>query len=112
MELIDKQKNFSVLLARLILEAVTRGYQVTMGECWRPPFMAQEYKKEGKGIIDSKHCVRIAADLNLFKYSTYLTDPEDYKEMGEYWKSLGTPELPCVWGGDWSTKDANHFEVS
>lgn len=111
MTLVDKQSAFLRLLASLIEFSHREGYQLTGGELWRPDITARAYARQGKGIVKSLHCKRLAADLNLFKDGEWLTDPEDYKPLGEYWKSLSTPGLECCWGGDFTTRDAVHFSI-
>lgn len=43
MRLGDKQRLFSELAARLILKAITSGYQVSLGEAYRPETTAKAY---------------------------------------------------------------------
>lgn len=78
--------------------------------------MQEIYLKQGKSKVKhSKHQDRLAIDLNLFIKGRYITDPERYRPLGEFWECLGGR-----WGGrfglqknDYDTKigfDANHFE--
>lgn len=107
MTLRQRQSLFARLLSDLIKEAFARGYDVTMGECWRSPHEAARLSKTGKGIKKSLHCDRLAVDLNLFKDGTFRTKSEQYAEMGEYWESL---HPDCRWGGRFS--DGNHFAIT
>lgn len=109
MNLIQKQKVFSVLSAKLILKAVELGYEVTFGEAWRPPETAKDYARQGKGISNSNHCQRLAIDLNLFKDGQYLSRTEAYTELGEIWEGWTSPEYKCAWGGRF--RDGNHFSL-
>lgn len=109
MSLLEKQKVFTRLLAKLIEHAYSLGYQITLGEAWRPQSTADYYAKIGKGIRNSLHTQRLAVDLNLFKGNKYFTHSKDYKQLGEYWESLSTEEYKCCWGGRF--RDGNHFSI-
>lgn len=109
MTLIEKQKAFSLLVADLILEAQQRGYEVTLGEVWRPPETAKLYADDNRGTANSNHCVRLAVDLNLFRDGRLLTRTQQYEEIGVWWEEQGSPGLQCCWGGRFG--DGNHFSV-
>jgi hypothetical protein len=117
MELLQLQQRFTRLLADLIVFAYERGYEITLGELYRPKEMAQYYARKGKGIADSLHTLRLAVDINLFKDDKYLTDSEAYKELGEFWESLDSPGFECCWGGRFKDSkgkpkpDGNHFSI-
>lgn len=100
----QRQDEFSGLVARLIQKAHSLGYQVTLGEAYRPPETAEIYARQGRGIRRSLHCDRLAVDLNLFKDGRYLTASADYEELGEWWESVGGN-----WGGRFG--DGNHFSL-
>ena len=106
MTLGEKQRLFASLLPGLIQQALAIGYEVTLGECWRPPEMAEEYFRQGKGIRKSVHCDKLAIDLNLFKDGRYLEETVDHQALGTWWKQQH--EL-CCWGGDWG--DGNHYSL-
>lgn len=110
MNLIEKQKAFPGLLCLLFLKAKELGYEITLGEAYRPPEMAQIYFSQGKGILHSLHTSRLAIDLNLFKDGKLLSQKEDYAPLGKYWESLSTAELTCAWGGTFN--DADHFSIA
>jgi hypothetical protein len=101
------QRKFSRYLAQLILWAYDNGYEITMGEVYRTKEQAELNAKLKRGIVNSLHRFCLAADLNLFKNGMYLTQSEEYRELGEYWKSL---DPACNWGGEWN--DGNHFSLS
>ena len=101
MTLLDKQQAFVRLIAKLIVFAYDRGYELTFGE---------SYDDDGVGHMrNSNHYIRLAADLNLFKNNVWLKKSELHKELGEYWESLGTPDCKTAWGGRWG--DGNHYSI-
>jgi hypothetical protein len=107
MSLTDRQHEHLQNVAKLILFIAECGYKCTGGEFYRTEEQAAIYAKEGKGIKDSEHCMRLAADINLFDENyNYLTETKDYLKFGEYWESL-SPH--CVWGGRFTRGDGNHF---
>ena len=106
--LIEKQRLFCQLAAKLILQAVEMGYQPRFGEAERTPEQAALDAAKGIGIKNSEHCKRLALDLLLDNsQGDYLTATEDYKPLGEWWKA----QHPlCRWGGDFvSNPDGDHF---
>lgn len=109
--LVDKQKFFSKKIALLLVFLFDEGYEVTFGEAWRPEITAEAYAKQGKGIANSLHPLRLAFDINLWKDGKYLTRTPDYEKAGVYWESLSTPEIKCTWGGRFQKGDGNHFSV-
>ena len=109
MSMVDEQSKFAELVAKLILTALQSGFQVTLGEAYRTREQQEIYYNADPPLtktLKSKHMNRLAVDLNFFKDGNYLTDGNDFKELGEYWKTLSEH---CVWGGDWGW-DAGHFE--
>lgn len=97
-----QQSEFAIHAARLIQQAYLLGYEVPLGEAYRPPETAALYERHGRGVAKSYHCLKLAIDLALFKDGVYLTTTEDYRELGEWWESIGG-----TWGGLW--QDGNHF---
>ena len=56
----------------------------------------------------SLHEIGLAADILLYRDGVYLTNPDEYKLLGELWEAMGkTLKLPLAWGGRFN--DANHF---
>lgn len=109
MSLRDRQSIFARNVAHLIAWCFSNGYEVTLGEAYRPQVTAEAYAKQGSGIKNSLHCERLAIDLMLFKDGKYLTVTEDYRRAGEAWKALDEMNR---WGGDFKRADGNHFSMS
>ena len=107
MTLGEKQRLFAKMVGELILKAYQLGFEITLGEAYRPPETAKQYALEGRGISNSLHTSRLAIDLNLFQNGKYLTKSEDYLPLGEYWEAQGGS-----WGGRFSKPDGNHFSLS
>jgi hypothetical protein len=101
MMLQQKQGIFVDLLGLLIQYARIKGWYFTLSDLGN-----QQGKKHMKGSL---HDVRLAADLNLFVDDKYMaTDCPEWQELGRYWKSLNSM---CAWGGDFKSKDFNHFSL-
>jgi hypothetical protein len=98
MTLREKQCLFSTMVTGLLSFAISRDYEVTLGDAYRDP-------RVPCGHPDSLHKLRLAIDLNLFKDGKYLTRTEDHVELGTYWESIGG-----IWGGRWV--DGNHYSYS
>lgn len=111
MKLLQKQQAFSRLTAALLGWLYENGYEVTFGETWRPPEEAARNAKEGDGIVNSLHCIRLAVDLNIWKDGVWLRRTEDIGKTGagDWWELQSSAEVRCVWGGRFG--DGNHFSV-
>lgn len=110
MTLSQKQQYFAKLVAELLRHIYSNGMACTFGEALRTPEQQKLYVEQGKSqTLNSKHLDKLAIDLNLFIDGEYKTDKESYKEIGEFWKSL---DPDCVWGGDFSFGDGNHFQFT
>ena len=83
------------------------GYQFTLGEVFRTPEQAKIYASQGKGILHSLHCERLAIDINIFKDGVFLEKNSDYEPLGIYWESLHPKNR---WGGRFKRVDSDHFE--
>lgn len=105
MSLSKQQQIFVRKVAQLIVWANNKGYELTFGDAYRSQEQANKNAAMGIGISNSLHCKRLAIDFNLFKDGVYLSDTEDYIELGVFWESIGG-----VWGGRFRKKDGNHFE--
>lgn len=111
MSLLEKQQIFSKLLARFLQDLFARGYEVTLGEAWRPQEMADIYASQGRGSKNSLHIIRLAVDLNIFYQGRFLTTKEELEIPGKLWKAYTTSLAQTCWGGDFKTPDANHFSI-
>lgn len=106
----NQQQAHSRNVAKLIEYIYAQGYSCSLGEAWRSPEQAALYAKEGKGIVDSLHCDRLAIDLNLFSPSgVFLSNVADYSSFGAYWETLDPHNR---WGGRFKRVDADHFEYN
>ena len=110
----EEQDAFARDIAKLIRYIHFQGYSCTFGEAWRSHEQAEIYAHEGKGIVNSLHCERLAIDLNLYSPDDkYLSDRKSYEPFGIYWQSLSKKNR---WGGcfhDHTGKpkpDSDHFE--
>jgi len=109
MTLREKQSLFASLVAKLIIWAYSNGYELTFGEVLRTAAQAAANAASGAGIVHSLHLLSLAVDFHLYKDGVYLKETEQYKVMGEYWKTL---HPLCRWGGDFHTRqDGNHFSI-
>lgn len=109
--MVEKQSEFLKTVAIFILKATEMGYQLTLGEAWRPPELAKLYAEQGKGIERSLHIDRLAIDINAFKDGKYLDGREAWQiplltQLGKLWESL---DSQCAWGGRFVRKDYNHY---
>lgn len=111
MTLRQKQSQFAVLVARLIDQATRMGFDVTLGEAWRPPVTAEAYAKAGKGVANSLHIQRLAIDINLFRDGVFLEQTEHHHGLGEWWEAQSTADYTCCWGGRFSRPDGNHYSL-
>jgi len=104
--LTDKQVEFTRTMAYFQVWCVEQDFKIIEAESFRTPEQAALYAKQGKGIINSTHRHKLARDLFRKKGGTITWDKEDYREMGEKWKSM---HPLARWGGDFKRRDAVHF---
>lgn len=109
MTLGQQQRAFTRLVGLLIAYAYANGYELTFGDAYRDPRLAQLNAEQGKGIANSLHSQRLAVDFNLFKNGVWLQKTEDFALLGAYWKTL---DPLCCWGGDFKKQDGNHFSMT
>ena len=111
----DKQKLFGRLYPLLVLKAQQLGFEVVFGETHRPEYQAAENERLGVGTNPSCHMWCLAGDINLFRHGTYLTESDDYEELGVWWEQQH--EL-CRWGGRFKDRvgnpapDGGHFSIT
>lgn len=98
MGMLALQDTFAGKAAMLIQKARSMGYKVSLGDAYRDSRCAY-------GSPKTKHRVRLAIDLNLFKDNIYLDSTEDHRALGEWWESIGG-----VWGGRFTPEDGNHYQ--
>ena len=103
------QARFVVLQGQFIAWCDANGYKLSFGESWRSPAEAQLNAQTGAGIANSLHPLRLAQDWNINKDDVELTSVEDYRPLGDYWKSL---DPLCCWGGNFAKPDADHFSMT
>ena len=96
--LLTAQQEFTRRVPKLLEKAIELGFDVTLGDAYRDP-------RVDYGSKSSKHCRRLALDLNLFKDGEYVTQTEGHRVLGEWWESIGG-----VWGGTFPREDGNHYE--
>lgn len=96
----------ATLVAQLVQEALRLGYEIALDE-----------GKNNQGVghkVNSNHYLGLAQDFLLYKNGKYLTLSEDYKDLGEFWKTL---HPLCRWGGDFKDgagrpkPDGNHVSL-
>ncbi len=118
--MVEKQALFMRTISEFVPIAYNMGFLLTAAEFWRPEIVAQMYEKLKKGISNSLHLIRLAADLNAYIKINgewiWLDGHEDWhiphlEKLGNLWKSL---DENCAWGGDFSgengvKKDFNHY---
>ena len=103
--LLQKQWRFARMVARLIVQAHTMGYEISFGDLYRDPRLHGSVGvKKGYGHRKSCHKVRLAIDLNLFKDGKWLSKTEDHRALGEWWEQQGG-----TWGGRFD--DGNHYSL-
>lgn len=110
MTLGEKRREFSYMLAQLIVWCVEQGYTVEIEEVKRGAAQAAANAASGAGIAHSLHLDGLAGDLSILKDGVLLASVDDYRPIGEHWKGMH-PEN--CWGGDFTTRpDADHFSRS
>jgi len=96
MTLRQRQSLFARKLPLLINFAYEVGFEITMGDGYRP---------DGEGHRkNSLHYIKLAQDLNLFRNGRYLRSTKSHRPLGEFWESIGGD-----WGGRYD--DGNHYSL-
>jgi len=107
MSLGQKQREFTLMISKLIEFAYANGYELTFGDAFRDPRVHGVVgEKKSYSSASSNHKIRLAVDFNLFKDGKFLTATEDHKPLGAYWESLGG-----AWGGRFTPADGNHYSL-
>lgn len=107
MSLLAKQVEFTRCVGLLLDWAFVTGNEVVLAEAYRTREQAELYARAGKGILNSNHCKKLAVDLFRYKDGTVSWEFEDYRALGDYWKTL---HPLARWGGDMPRlRDAVHF---
>lgn len=101
-----KQSEFARCLGQLLQYAFATGQDVIVAEVFRPKETAELYAQQGKGIKNSVHTLKLAADLFRCVGGSVSWEPEHYEDLGRYWKTL---HPDARWGGDFKKKDYVHF---
>ena len=104
MTLREKQSEFALLVAKLIVYAYNLGYEITLGDAHRSVEEASRL-----GFPKSLHTLKLAIDLNLFKDGHYLSSTRSHLPLGDWWESHSTDEFTCCWGGRFN--DGNHYSI-
>lgn len=108
MKLSELQQSFGYDVICLLQYMKSLDYKFTFGETYRTPEQAKLYAKQGKGIVNSLHCKRLAIDINLFSpQGILLSTTNDHEMFGKYWESLNPANR---WGGRFIRQDGNHYE--
>jgi len=127
----DQQYLFAQLLSRLLQRLISSRKKFVVGEVFRTALQAWAYSLPpgstfravsplgdvftyaacvgGVGILASRHCDKLAADILLFDNHAVISDPAAYKIFGDYWESLNAN---CRWGGRFKKPDIYHFEYN
>ena len=109
MKLGKKQELFMRLLPRLIDKAHELGFEIRGGDLFRDPRAHEKMGVKGPyGSTNSKHKLKCAIDLNIFKDGKFIRTTKGHKELGEWWEEQ---HLLCQWGGNFGKKDGNHYEI-
>jgi hypothetical protein len=106
---LDQQMLFFRLITAFSQWMLDSGYSCTDGEAWRSPEEAAIQAAKGAGVAHSLHTERMARDINAWKGSQQLLSADDYRPLGEQWKSM---HPLARWGGDFTRVDADHFSLT
>jgi hypothetical protein len=109
MTLREQQSLFVQLIGLFVGWVYEQGYELTFSEAWRSPEEAAVQAAKGAGVACSLHTERLAIDLNLFKDGVLLSTADDYRPLGDQWKSM---HPLARWGGDFTRVDADHFSLT
>lgn len=104
----QRQVLFARCLAKLVLYAESKGWEVTLAE----GYIGDSINKPSEDtphLRTGTHFLRLGQDINLFVNGVWETKIcEEYRMLGAFWKAL---DPLCFWGGDLPKLDVNHFSV-
>lgn len=112
-------KRKQIIFTKYLSHLLSQFYEtdIVLGESWRSPETCALYEKEGKGISNSCHQVRLAQDLIVVRNGTPSNELSDYLPLALYWKQLpqifpADIQIVTAWGGDFKTfSDPYHFSI-
>ena len=108
MTLGKKQELFARLYGEFICWIYDQGYALRLGEVHRPKVTAEHYASIGKGIANSAHTRKLAADIFLVKNGKVTWDADDYVELAVHWEGM---HKLCRAGLRFKNRDAVHFSL-
>ena len=106
MTLNQKQAEFTRTLGHFIVWCFRNDYEVIGAELYRTKEQAEIYVKQGKGILNSVHRLKLAIDLFRVINGVVSWDVEAYEPLGKQWKTM---HPDARWGGDFKGRDCVHF---
>lgn len=99
----EHQALFSFLVAHLITRLTEMGYRISCED-----FHAWPEDKRHMVKPPSLHYDKLAGDLTLRLNGKLLIRTGEYAPAGDLWRTL---HPLCAWGGDFRSKDGNHFSI-
>jgi hypothetical protein len=95
------------MLGEFLIAAYGAGYELTLGHVWRDTEAQRRLVEAGLSkTMRSKHCDRLAVDLNLFIDGKYVDSRDAYRGVGELWEGMGGS-----WGGRFGVSVSNYKKV-
>jgi hypothetical protein len=95
MTLGQKQEEFIVLIAKLILWGDSQGYKMRLGEGFNAAGIGHKQ--------NSNHYIKLAQDIFIYKSGAQEQDDDAHKRMHDAWDKMG--------GAPRIEKDMNHYSV-
>lgn len=100
---------FTLALAELILFSRTTPCELAFAEGMDRVTVKDPTSDHMKG---SNHDIGLAQDIDLFVDGVYQTEAESHEIFGAWWEHYGVEHgLPLVWGGNFTSRDANHYSL-
>jgi hypothetical protein len=107
MTLGQKQELFARYVEKLLAKIHELGWDVRLGEVYRPQEMQDLYIKTGKTkAAHSFHQDKLAIDLALITVGGREISAEQFESLGRWWESLDSLNS---WGGFFAFVDKPHF---